>query len=267
MECKDICNWVCAYLDNELDTEMKELFEKHLTICNSCRKEMEACNFVKFIIQEKTPSIKAPAVLRIKVVMELARADEYRETGIDVIDLLKWGSHIAQLYDGKDEISEVVAPYMAKGLEQNERCLWVVSDISQTEARDNIMKSFPDIEAYIDNGQLEILSYEDWYLVDGRFDGQLVLNAASKKCQDAISNGYSGLRVAGSTCWLDRDGWDSFMDFEETMNNSISDKKFLVVCSYNQSKCAKNKITDVMNSHKYVISKTNNSWRLKRPAY
>jgi hypothetical protein len=121
------------------------------------------------------------------------------------------------------------------------------------------------VEARIDNGQLEILSYEDWYLVDGRFDGQVVLNAASEKCQNAISNGYSGLRVAGSTYWLDGNGWDSFMDFEETINSSITDKKCLVVCSYKNSKCAKDKIADVINNHKYVLCKSKDSWRLKKP--
>ena len=263
MECKDICKWICAYLDNELDPEMNELFDKHLAICNSCRKEMEACKSIKFLIQEKIPCIKAPEILKIKVMMELARAEEYRETGIDVIDLLRWGSHVAQLYDGTDEISEIVVPYMTKGLEQNERCLWVISDISEIEARDAIMNALPNVEAYFDNGQLEILSYEDWYLVGGRFDGQLVLNESSKRCHDAISSGYSGLRVAGSTCWLDRNDWDSFIDYEENMNNAMSDKKILAVCSYNQSRCAKDRISDVINTHKYVLCKSDHFWRLK----
>jgi len=264
MECKDISKWVCAYLDNELDPEMKEIFERHIVVCSSCRKEMEACKSIKFLIQKKISSAKAPDILRSKIIIELSRIDEYRETGIDVIDLLRWGSHIAQLYEGKDEIPEVVAPYMVKGLEQNELCLWIVSDISKTEARDAIMKALPSVESYLDNGQLEILSYEDWYLVGGRFDGQLVLNESSKKCQDAISNGYSGLRVAGNTCWLERHDWDSFINFEELMNSNISDQKLLAVCSYKQDGCAKNMVGDVIRTHKYVICKSEHSWRLKR---
>jgi len=267
MECKDICNLGCAYLDNEMEPETKEFFERHLASCDGCRKEIEACRFVKILIQERIPRVKVPDVLKIKVMMELARAEEYRETGIDVIDLLLWGSHIAQLYDGRDEISEVVVPYMTKGLEQNERCLWIVSDISEIEARDAIVNVLPNVESYLDNRQLEILSYEDWYLVDGHFDGKLVLNAASEKCQDAISHGYSGLRVAGSTCWLDRNDWNSFIDYEKSMNNAMSDKKLLAVCSYNQRSCAKDKISDVVNTHKYVLCKSDHFWKLKSPDF
>jgi len=264
MECKDINIWVCAYLDNELDPEIKELFDKHIAVCNNCRKEIEEYKSLKFLIQKRISCIKAPDILKKKIIVELSRIDEYRETGIDVIDLLCWGSHIAQLYEGKDEVTEVIAPYMTKGLEQNELCLWIISDISKYEAKDAITKVFPDVETYLDNGQLEILSYKDWYLAEGHFDGQQILDTSSKKCKDAISNGYSGLRVAGTTCWLDRNDWDSFIDFEELMNNAISDQKLLVLCSYRQNECAKNKIADVMNTHKYVLCKSDHLWRLKR---
>jgi len=264
MECKDINKLISAYLDNELDPETKQIFEEHIAICNICKDEIEAYESVKSLVQKRISYIKAPDILKKKVIIEISRIEEYRETGIDVIDLLRWGSHIAQLYEGKDEIPEVVAPYIVKGLEQNELCLWVISDITKSEARDAIMKVVPGIETYLNNGQLEILSYEDWYLVEGHFDGQLLLDASSKKCRDAISSGYSGLRVAGATCWLDRHDWDSFIDFENLMNKAISNQKFLVVCSFKKSECAKNKIDDVMNTHKYVLCKSDHYWKLKK---
>jgi hypothetical protein len=264
MECKEICKLVCGYMDNELEPVAKKLFEKHLAECDYCKSEIESYQSVKMALKLRTPFVKAPTFLKEKIFKELDRIDEYRETGIETIDLLRWGSHIAQLYDGKDEISELVTPYIIKGLEQNELCVWVLSGLSQCEAENAIIYYLPNAKMYMDKGQLEILSYKDWYLSEGRFDAQIALKSAADRYKDAVYNGYSGLRVAGNPCWVSRNDWEAFIDFEGSMNNVMVDEKILAMCSYNQQQCAKERITDVMNTHKYVLFKTNDFWRLKR---
>jgi hypothetical protein len=130
MECREICKLVCGYMDNELEPMAGTLFEKHLAECDYCKSEIESYQSVKMALKLRVQCIKAPTFLKERIFKELDRIDEYRETGIETIDLLRWGSHIAQLYDGKDEISELVTPYIIKGLEQNERCVWILSGLS-----------------------------------------------------------------------------------------------------------------------------------------
>ncbi|HGE71972.1 TPA: hypothetical protein ENX78_14130 [Candidatus Poribacteria bacterium] len=264
MKCEDICELICAYLDNELEPKAQKLLEKHLEECERCRLEVSNCRCLKDRFRKGIKQFKAPDELKYRIVRELSRIDEYRETGIQALDLVHWGSHIAHFYEGKNEISEIATPYIINGLEQNEWCVWIVSGLSLSEARDVIMCSLPDAKKYLDKGQLEILHYKDWYLSNGHFDSQVSMKSAFDRYNNALYNGYSGLRVAGNPCWVSQDDWDAFIDFEDSINNAITDKKMLAMCSYSQYQCAENQISDIINTHEYILLKDNNSWRVRK---
>jgi hypothetical protein len=264
MDCVKVCEQLCSYLDNEMEPPMRMSFEEHIATCEKCNREIETCRCIKSRVQNGLQSVKAPEFLRKKISIVLERAEDYRESGIDALDLIKWGTHFAQLYNNKVELSEILVPYMTKGLEENEQCLWITSDISISEAQDSIIGVSPNIKAYLDEGQLEIMSYKDWYFFNGYFNGEAVLDSTLKKYNDAISNGYSGLRIAGTTYWMEQDLWDAVMDLEYLINDSLSDEKMLLVCSYKQNGCSKDKIDDVINTHKYVLFKSDGYWKTKK---
>ncbi|MFC1718676.1 MEDS domain-containing protein [Candidatus Poribacteria bacterium] len=264
MECRDISYYLCAYLDGELDQDKMGSIVEHLGLCSHCRSELELQQCVKALVNERFSPISAPDHLRNMVMLELGRAEEYRESGIQILDLLRWGTHIAQLYETKNELTELVVPYIETGLEQDELCVWVTAEMSQEEARKALAGNIPDLQRYIDKGQLQILSHEEWFMPDGRFDGQCVLDGGHKKCHEALSSGYEGLRITGNLFWLDQSDWNSFMEFESNLDGIIQDHKSLVVCVYKESKCTIDNIADVMNTHEYVISKMDDSWKLRR---
>ncbi len=126
--------WMCAYLDGEIEPHIKRSIDEHLASCTTCKKEFNLCISFKKLLHEKLCSISAPESLKKKILSELDAIDEYRESGIQALDLIRWGSHIAQIYEAKEDLYEILVPYLLKGLEQNERCIWIISDISQDEA-------------------------------------------------------------------------------------------------------------------------------------
>jgi len=266
MECKDAYHCLCSYLDGELDLERTELLEEHLRWCNNCRRELELQQIVKSLVQEQFLNVTAPNYLRKRVIFELERAEEYRESGIQVIDLVRWGTHTAQLYNTKNDLAEVLVPYIEKGLEQNELCVWITSEFSENEIIEVLTDSIPRLQKYMDKGQLQVLSYEDWYLPKGYFDAQGILDCGLKKYQEAISSGYSGLRITGNLFWLEQSDWDSFMEYENILDSVIQNYKLLVVCVYKENKCTIDNIVDVINTHKYVISKIDDSWGIRKSA-
>lgn len=261
MECIEARNLLCAYLDGELSSEEKASFEEHLMSCPVCRAELEDHRCIKSLIQKQCLRVVAPEYLKTRVMLELERADEYRESGVQVLDLVRWGTHVAQTYKAKDELIEVLVPYMEKGLEQNELCVWIASEMSREEVRESLAKEIPNIQDYLDKAQLQIFSYEDWYLPRGHFDGRRVLDTGLHKYQEALSNGYSGLRITGNVSWLERSDWDSFMEYENVFNSIVGNYKLLVICVYKENECTIDKISDVLDTHKCVIFKTNSFWR------
>lgn len=264
MDCEKICEQICSYLDNEMEQQTRKSFEEHIATCEKCSKEIETCSCIKSRVRKGLQSIKAPEFLKKKILFNLQNSDSFRESGINALDLVKWGSHIAQLCNSKDDLIELLIPYMKNGLEHNEQCLWIISDMSVLEAEDAIIDSFPSSKIYLAKGQLEIISYEDWYLFKGYFDGQAVLDSSLKKYKDAMCNGYSGFRFAGNACWADKDYFDDFIGLEELVNRSLSDEKMLLLCSFKQNGCTEDRMSDVESNHKYVLIKSNGSWKLKR---
>ena len=50
-----------------------------------------------------------------------------RKFGTAFFGDIPWGSHLCQFYETKDDLAEILVPYFAEGLRNNEACVWVMS--------------------------------------------------------------------------------------------------------------------------------------------
>ena len=264
MDCEKVCEQICSYLDDEMEPKTKKSFEEHIANCKKCSNELDTCSCIKTRVQKGLRSVKAPDFLKQRISKVLENSHNYRESGIPILDLVKWGTHVAQLYKNKSDLSEILIPYITKGLEENEKALWITSEISVSEAANSIVEAHPNIETYLDNGQLEIFSHQDWYMPNGHLDNKAVIDASFNKYESALTNGYSGLRVVGTAQWMQYDRWDALIDLEELIDKSISNEKILLICTYKHDKSCDDRIADVINHHGYLLFKSNGSWELKK---
>ena len=51
-------------------------------------------------------------------------ASEKRNSGIDLIGYIPWGTHLCQFYNSREDLIEILVPYFKARLENNERCIW-----------------------------------------------------------------------------------------------------------------------------------------------
>jgi len=99
-----------------------------------------------------------------------------RETGIEIIGTIPWGTHLCQFYQTKEDIIDILVPYFKAGLENNEFCMWITSEpLRVNDARKALSKKVKNLEKYIQNGQIEILDSTEWYTKSGKFDTDEVL--------------------------------------------------------------------------------------------
>ena len=97
------------------------------------------------------------------------------------------------------------------GLENNEFCLCITSQSVEVEdAKDSLRKAIPDFETYLEKGQIEFIPYTHWYLKEGSFDYERVLNGCVEKLNKALEKGYDGLRLTENTSWLEKKDWGNF---------------------------------------------------------
>ena len=59
--------------------------------------------------------------------------ENLRNSGIDIIGDVSWGTHICQFYQTKEDLTDILVPYFKAGLENNEFCLWVTSQPLEVE--------------------------------------------------------------------------------------------------------------------------------------
>ncbi len=188
---------------------------------------------------------------------------ETRTTGIDVIGNVPWGTHFCQFYRTKQDLIDTLVPYFKAGLENNEFCMWVTADPLKTvSAKAALKKAVPDLDRYIEKGQIEIIPHSQWYLLGGSFDADRVLNGWVSKLQQAIAKGFAGLRLTGNTFWLEKGDWQAFTDYEARVNSVIGQYRMLAICTYSLEKCDGAAVIDVVKNHQFALVKQERKWDL-----
>lgn len=186
-----------------------------------------------------------------------------RDTGISIIGSVPWGTHFCQFYHAKEDLIDILVPYFKKGLENNEYCMWVTAlPLEADEAESALRKTIPDLDLYLDAGQIDIVPYDQWYIEGGEFDQDRVLAGWVERLNDALARGYDGLRLTGNTFWLEKDSWDDFTDYEEAVNAVIGNYRMLAVCTYSLEKCGASEIADVISNHQFALIKRDGKWTI-----
>lgn len=194
--------------------------------------------------------------------------EELTKLGITARDNVAWGSHLCHFYQTKDDLVDMVVPYLRAGLEDNELCIWLGAEpLGVEDAWDVLREAVSNLEDYIRRGQLEIIDAREWYLKSGVFDAEEVLRAWREKEELARRRGFAGLRAAGNISWLEDESWDEFIEYEEAINRSIGEGKMLALCCYCLDKCGAVEIARVSASHGLTVTGGRLQWKVWRNPY
>lgn len=184
--------------------------------------------------------------------------NQLRYTGIDVIGNVPWGTHFCNFFYSKQDLLETLVPYFKAGLENNEFCLWITSDpVSVDDALTSLRLEIPLLDKYLISHAIEVFPHADWYLKDGVFDPRRVIDGWNEKLNAALARGYEGMRVNGNEAWLERHVWKDFIEYERELNNSISGKRMMVLCTYPLDKCNGADVLDVAHVHEMAAAMRN----------
>jgi PAS domain S-box-containing protein len=202
------------------------------------------------------PATPPPAPLR-------SAAPGLRDTGIDVLGYAPWGTHFCQFYAGEQDLVEVLVPYFAAGLRQNERCMWVTSSpLEVGQARRALRRAVPDLAERERRGQITILPHTDWYLIGGTFDSDRVLAGWVAELHGALDRGFEGLRLSGNTFWLEQADWHGFKAYEAAIDGVIGQYRMLALCTYSLEKCGAAEVVDVVQNHEFALIKRGGAWQV-----
>jgi DNA-binding CsgD family transcriptional regulator len=184
-----------------------------------------------------------------------------RKIGIDSLGERPWGTHICVFYETKHDLLDTAASYFEAGLQNNEFCVWAISDpITEQEAEDALHRAIPDFDRHLAAGRIELLPGTEWYLKGDQFDLKRITNGWSEKLSAALARGYKGMRVSGNAFWIETKHWKEFCEYEQELDRSLAGQQMIVLCTYPLHASRAVDMLDVARAHQFSIARRNGAW-------
>src|SRR5437588_735338 len=211
-------------------------------------------------------------------------ATELRKTGISVVGDMPWGTHFCHFYETKEDLLDILIPYFKAGLEDNEFCIWVVSDpLGEEEARSALREVIPEADQYLSAGhieivphtnfptshqqtspagRIEIVPHTEWYLKGGAIVAKQGIDGWNQKLAASLAEGFAGLRGNGNEAWLTEENRNDFIQYEKTLDEKLADQRMIVLCSYPLSSSSAAQVFDVVNAHQVAVIRRRGNWEV-----
>lgn len=186
-----------------------------------------------------------------------------RHTGIDLVGVLPWGSHLCLFYETNEDLLSAVIPYLKAGLESKEFCLWAVPEpLTEDEVRQALSREVPAFDRYLADRSIEIFPAREWYLREDQFDLKRIVGLWHEKLSVALSRGYEGMRASGDTVWLGTKHWQDLSAYERELDESLAGHLMTVLCTYPLTVSRAIDVLDVARTHQFTMALRNGDWEV-----
>src|ERR1700720_1138615 len=196
-----------------------------------------------------------------------SRESEMRLTGIGAVGDVPWGRHFFLFYETKEDLLDALVPYFKAGLEAGEFCVWAAyKPLTAEEVQRAMRRAVPGFDRYLKNHSIEILRGREFYLTVKEFDLKRVMGRWEEKLAYALAHGYPGLRFGAAVAWLEKRVWRAFSEYEEQLDQFISSRRVLALCTYPLARTTATEILDVARTHQFAIARRNKGWEIVETA-
>ena len=188
-----------------------------------------------------------------------------RKTGISVVGDMPWGTHFCCFYETKEDLLDILVPYFKVGLENDEFCLWVISNselLTVEEATSALRKALSDLDRYMAEGSIEVVGHDEWFLEGGAFDLHRVVNRFKQKVDEALARGYAGMRVNGSPAWMRKEDGKELREFEGEVDKLFPNARIIALCTYPLAGSGAAELIDVTRTHQFAIVRRHGNWEV-----
>ena len=128
--------------------------------------------------------------------------------------------HVCAFFNSKEEEYRVLLPFMKEGFVQGDKAFHIVNPVHRPEHLRRLEREGIDVAAAQENGQLEVLRWEDAYLQEGHFDQNRMLALLEQVLIGGKTQGFPLTRLVANMEWAleDRPGVDDVVEYETRLN-------------------------------------------------
>lgn len=172
----------------------------------------------------------------------------------DTLHNIAPGKHLYQFYKNADDYLKVMLQFMKCGLKKGNACLWIVSEKIGVKAVMEVMElTVQSVSNLMATKQFAVVSAEDWYLTDGRFDAGKAIQRALDHYQFIRQLGFRCLRVTGDAAVIPAEYGKEFAEYEKKCDSLIRKNAIIAACAYPIFACSLENTRKVIHSHEDVM--------------
>jgi signal transduction histidine kinase len=175
-------------------------------------------------------------------------------SSLDSVRALRRGQHACLLYGTGDNPLLTVAPFVAVGLDNGERCVFVVGEQDPAQIERSLSSAGIDFAAQVARGALVLVSRWEVSFPNGVFDPVAMIGYVRQTITQTLADGFSGLRVVAEMTWALQlgVGANKLIHYEALGNHLYPDEPLVAVCMYDRSRFPAAVCHDAMRVHPWV---------------
>lgn len=168
---------------------------------------------------------------------------------------IRHGDHLCVIYDHREEQIATAAAFLQDGLIAGDRCLYVANEQSIEEVRSVLVKAGVNVEHHANRGGLLFLTKRESYLQSVASGAKVLIEALRETVQQALADGFGGLRVAVEMAWaIEIETGDQLLiEYEALLNTFFPGTRAIALCLYNRLQFSAPMIRDVLRTHPLIV--------------
>ncbi|MFQ6080897.1 MAG: MEDS domain-containing protein [Candidatus Bathyarchaeia archaeon] len=180
------------------------------------------------------------------------------EKAIRFLKDLRPTNHVLFLYESSEAKYNILFNYLKVGLENGEAAVYIAAEENPSQIRDAMKRFGIEVAKNEKTGALRILGYDDFYIIEGKFDIPTTMGLLNKLYNEALTKGFKGWRGAGEmACFFKHNLIQGLIEYERALHR-VFDIPIIGVCAYNTNMLIKannsmNLYNELLRAHGTVL--------------
>jgi len=168
---------------------------------------------------------------------------------------LRDARHVCGFFDGPLEAHRVLIPFIVNGLERGERAVHIIDPARRATHAEWLASAGVDVERTLETGQLEIRTWDDVYLKNGRFDRASVQAFVLQSLAPGGAGGFPLTRYIGYMEWAlqEAPGVEDLVAYEAEIDGVLRGVADPVICVYDLERHPAGAMAKVLATHPLAI--------------
>jgi|KBSMisStaDraftv2_1062788.scaffolds.fasta_scaffold468567_1 hypothetical protein len=169
---------------------------------------------------------------------------------------LQHGHHVCCYYDSPAHQMAIAIAYIKTGLARAEQCLYIADELTLRAVAAVLAQTGVDVRGEQERNALVLLTPADAYLRNGGvFAADWMLRFLADGLDQALIDGFSGLRAGGDMSWIHEDvpGADEAPEYEARLNQFFPGRPALGLCLYHRARTSAAIRNSALGTHPHVV--------------